>query len=455
MDIDFIFWKKILDNFSKKHHLKTPFTDLPPLKIIYNSIIDNYLLVNHNYTQVNKKQLINKLFEESIIFDILDIIQTNRNKYDLKIMTFLDEYKLLSRNEIIDWISLNGSLLLKDFPDIIKKHHLNIEPSLLELFGDFVSIDILLEVEEFITQHHTYIMHTVKHKIILQYYSKNTPNPDLLQRIFQRIALMLLFTKKKGTLKISIWDCELSKKFPSDSTNKILGVREVNSGCTKFNIFSEHLGEIYIWRREEVEKVLVHELIHALGLDFFMYPEKFNTTMKQQFNLPKSIEIRLGEAYVETWANLINTVLVSYLSKQKKDFKLFMSNLYYEFKFSLLQCTKILKFYGFQCFQDCKHAVYSRDTTDFFKQKSSIFSYYLVKTMIFFNLNSFLKYCGLYNDNILCFQQKNFPEFYTLINQSINNIKFSSLMDTIISQKLEINCSILENSLRMTLLELF
>lgn len=444
-------WKSILDNFKTSHQISTPFTDLPPLQIIYNTVIDNYLLAEQNYHNTNVRKHLNKPFENSIFFEILEILSSNSEKYDIKTQTFLEEYTLMSREEIINWVSTRGNTLLKDFPEIIKKYNLQIDPSLLELFGDFVSPDILLEVEEFITHHYTYKLTTSQHQVILHYHSQTVPNTKLLQRLFQRITFMLLFTKKKGVLKISIWECISTKKFPSN--HKTLGVREVNSGCTKFNIFSQSPGEIFIWRREELEKVLIHELIHALGLDFFMYPEKFNQTMKKQFNLPKSIEIRLGEAYVEIWANLINCALVSYLSKEEKDFQLFVDNLYYEFLFSLLQCTKILKFYGFQCFQDCKKAVYNKEDSELFQQNSSIFSYYLVKTMIFFNLEQFLQFCGLHNRNIMCFQKKNFPKFYSFITKSINNTKFSSLMDKIISQKLEIKCPILEKSLRMTLLE--
>ena len=347
-------------------------------------------------------------------------------------------------------MSTYGHKLLTLFPQIIRKHQIKIDQSFLELFGDFVSVDILLEVEEFITNEFTFIMVTDDHTIMLKYHSRQEPSKQVLDRLANRIALLLTFTKKKGELKLNIWECETKKKLPQ-LPNKTLGVREVNSGCTKFSFMSDNMGEITIWRNEELGKVLLHELIHSLGLDFFRYPPRFNNILKKHFNIPTSIEIRLGESYVEMWANLINSILVSYVPSGVKNIELFFENLSYEFLFSVFQCTKILKFYGFNCFNDCRHSFKNKENIEKFQQNSSILSYYIIKTMFFQNLDNFIKFCSFHNRQLLCFQKIKFTQFFALLNKTINNTDFYTLMDKTIPV-INTNTVSLQQSLRMTLL---
>ena len=61
-------------------------------------------------------------------------------------------------------------------------------------------------------------------------------------------------------------------------------------------------------------------MIHTLKLDFMGYPEDLKLDIIQKFNIPVSIELRLGEAYVETWAVLLNTIYVSF-TKSKMNIK--------------------------------------------------------------------------------------------------------------------------------------
>jgi hypothetical protein len=67
-------------------------------------------------------------------------------------------------------------------------------------------------------------------------------------------------TQNNKDVNIYIVLSRLEKKFPTDT--KIMGVTNANSG------YNDSMNDyIFIWRKEEFEKVLFHELIHSFNLD--------------------------------------------------------------------------------------------------------------------------------------------------------------------------------------------
>ena len=86
---------------------------------------------------------------------------------------------------------------------------------------------------------------------------------DLLKRI-KIIVFMIEYLKEKTQnnkdVTIYLVLSSLEKKFPTN--NKIMGVKNANSG------YNDSMKDIiFIWRKEEFEKVLFHELIHNFELD--------------------------------------------------------------------------------------------------------------------------------------------------------------------------------------------
>ena len=60
---------------------------------------------------------------------------------------------------------------------------------------------------------------------------------------------------KENQLNINIW---LTNEIKTFTSKYYLGIQNINSGLTFHN---NKLGQIYIFRKEEVSKVLIHELI--------------------------------------------------------------------------------------------------------------------------------------------------------------------------------------------------
>ena len=100
------------------------------------------------------------------------------------------------------------------------------------------------------------------------HFSASTSNIILykkcIQKILLRITMMRSLFDNKKPLDIWIFLSNYKKIIPS---NKILCSDNVNSGSSTTYLYNNDNGVICIWRKEEIYKVLVHELFHAFRID--------------------------------------------------------------------------------------------------------------------------------------------------------------------------------------------
>jgi hypothetical protein len=306
-------------------------------------------------------------------------------------------------------------------------------------------------------------------------------NEDVIRRIISKLFVLIdLFTNAENTTyHIYIWLSDLKKYKPKSHqhehqhkqhnhrmiSKKTFQSQHINSGATVHNLLEETV-ELFIWRKEEIEKVLLHEMIHTLKLDFMGYPEDLKLDIIQKFNIPVSIELRLGEAYVETWALLLNTIFVSFTKskmkikkqckiKSNEFFKLFAMEIF----FTLFQSSKILRYFGYECITGCKVPLQKSEnpkemSQTLFEQETSVFSYYLIKAGILMNLGDFLKFCCKNNKSLLQFVES--PVNYDKLHEVfIESAKKNKLLNDMTSLKINLDENeLLDNTMRMTLYEL-
>ena len=152
--------------------------------------------------------------------------------------------------------------------------------------------------------------------VTIHIYSKGEPLNQFIHHLLTCLQLITNITdteNRKITLNYYLTD---QKKIASSTIDK----NEVNSGSCSY---SPTEATIHIWRKEEILKVTIHELIHALGFDYRDPPEiteYYNT----KYNLESS-EIRSYEAYTEIWASLINCYLLSQNVTKKKQHVFFQN----------------------------------------------------------------------------------------------------------------------------------
>ena len=362
----------------------------------------------------------------------------------LKFIKFIKKSKLINENDKILISKSKTNIKNENIINILNKYLIYypkyevFDNFIKKLMNRFVSFDILLDVEKNLNKVSIYNSNNINITII----HKNKINKKLIKNIFNRIYLMIELSDKQISQEINIVIFLSNNK--KKINNGIVGSLNANSGSTSF--FMNHYSEIVIWRKEELQKVLLHELIHLLFLD---YKFEIENNVKSIFNINKNTNILLNEAYTETFANLINIIIVSI--ENKKDLQNLLET---EIHFSLFQTSKILKHYKFKCIKDCKKGFIKTKENEIklFEQNTSIFSYYIVKSMFLYNYNLFIKY--LVNYNIDLFKTSSNKNFLNkLLQKCLLNESYINEINRLLKFFNKITGKHFKKNLRMTIIE--
>jgi hypothetical protein len=198
---------------------------------------------------------------------------------------------------------------------------------------------------------------------------------------------------------------------------------------TAFTLACPHSkNEIYIYRFEEWFKVLIHESFHCFGLDFARMSQEM--VHKKMFSIfPINYDLRFYETYCEMWAEIINIIFISVNSYSSNETKINMNkliktienHLYLEQMFSLFQCAKVLNFYGLT-YRD----ILQKSNKIHYKEKTSVFSYYILKSIVMFYYNDFIEWCYIHNNKSLEFTktQNNINQFFEFIKTRYNSDEY-------------------------------
>ena len=201
------------------------------------------------------------------------------------------------------------------------------------------------------------------------------------------------------SLDIYIYLTPFKKRLP-ENKSEVIGPINANTGYT---YRCEKKNEIVIYRQEEWFKVLLHETIHAFGIDFDKEEDDNSiTVLRKIFSLPQEINIRMSETYSEIWARIMNVAFQTYFknppslesrtAKQfKKNFEMYLN---LESIFSLYQCIKILDFMGvnYQVLID-ESENSKKMMRAFYRENTHVFAYYVLTSILLHNNGDFLSWC--------------------------------------------------------------
>lgn len=219
-------------------------------------------------------------------------------------------------------------------------------------------------------------------RVSLNVYSKNKyTNIDDIVNVLNFYIFTLNRSGPKShepVVNITLYLTSLKKMFPA-KLNSVIGVNNVNSGVTVFNQDNRY---IVLYRKEELFKVLLHELIHFYRIDFHEYDNAYDDYFIGAYNIsvkdpPKNMKnpLALFESYTETLA-CYGHLLTRYLFKGiKVDTESIEKALKKETIHYRKQAAKVLIFGGL-----------SEDT--------HVFSYYVAKAAVYSNWSVF---CNLLN----------------------------------------------------------
>jgi hypothetical protein len=266
------------------------------------------------------------------------------------------------------------------------------------------------------------------------------------------------------TFTVYLYFTNLEKKLPNTS----ISILDENNVNTAFTTTCPLDSEIVVFRREEWFKVFIHETFHNFALDFSDM-NNFECHNHILSIFPVKSSVNLYESYTEFWAEIVNTLFCSFFSlKNKNNVQEFMKNAEYLIRFertySFFQLVKTLDFMGLKytdLYSKSEHSVMLRN--NLYKENTNVLAYYVIKTILLNNYQSFLSWCKNNNLSLLQFK-KTIPNQRSFCLFIEKNYKTKMMLDAVRSSDffLQIlkgynrtkHVNYLLNNMRMTICEL-
>lgn len=264
-------------------------------------------------------------------------------------------------------------------------------------------------------------------------FSNETIDDELIEKIDSIFNFFDIITKKNNNYHLEIF-LSSKKKYLNENFDVIFP-DNINSGATLPGKF------IYIFRKEELIKVLFHELVHYLNLDMIEYQDEFKS-LYHKINLEADM-INPNEAYTETLALLLLNIWEYYYLNIDIDINYYLNKkLTIELGWSYFQICKILKYFG--CYNSYEDLFTNKCI---FKQKTNVLSYFFLKTYFLQNINLILKDFKI-NSLYVNYSKIKSIIYYTNLQDRI----FSNNINTILKSYDNTNKSLEYYSLRMSCL---
>jgi hypothetical protein len=204
-----------------------------------------------------------------------------------------------------------------------------------------------------------------------------------------------------NTLNIYIYLTKFKKTLPHNTS---LFVNDYTSKITKYNINTGYTtkcvkaSEIIIYRKEEWFKVLLHELMHHLDLDYSgMEIENIDSNINNLLHIFPEYKTQSHEAYAEIWALLLNTSFYTFLNLSNKydNYNKFIdnfnNNMHNEIVHSTFQVVKIMNFYN----TTYSNFINNENKNIFLCDINipPIISYFVIKLILLTHYNCFVEFC--------------------------------------------------------------
>jgi len=382
----------------------------------YEYIVDYLKTTNYNfnYKPIISKSLIKffKLIYKQIKQSYLEVIKIKLNKKVINNNYKLKTNKFISKN-IVN--SINNTV--KEYYNFsCKLNDLNVNINYAKLQSD-------------------YNIEKIKNDIY---------------NILACLYLIKSFCKKSdfNNINIYLYKTKFSKHLPQNNV-KILDCEHVNSGYT---LLGNSYRDLIIYREEEWFKVFIHECFHAFKLDFNGELSK-EASDKINKIIPIKNTIKIEEAYSETWAKILNCCIYSYTTTHnvKKFIKTCVLILKYEIYYSIIQMNKVLLYNNiiYDYINDNKTNKINLST---YIEKSNVFSYYVISTILLFNYREFIKLTLENNETICNFNKttENIDNLVSFIERKISKKRFIKIIHLFQNHHIIFN----NNALSMSLVEL-
>jgi hypothetical protein len=178
------------------------------------------------------------------------------------------------------------------------------------------------------------------------------------------------------------------EKYVPSSNDHLVNEKHAN---TAFTYSCSHNNKIVLYRKEDWFKTFIHETFHCLGLDFSGHPsaDKYNPRIAQLFTgVDSATDFRIYESYCEVWAQVINHLFaLNRKSRVKSD--AFIKPLRKDTAFTIYQMQKYLRIYE----SSYNNLLYPLKPKYIYQEDTNVFSYYVLRSFLLWNLDAFLQFC--------------------------------------------------------------
>ena len=201
---------------------------------------------------------------------------------------------------------------------------------------------------------------------------------------FDYMCFLLYYFEVPLTMKLDVCLINYTGKKKLPLKNKLLTSEHINSGVT-FRMSNTH-SKIIVYRHEEMSKVLLHEIIHGLNIDFDYIDISHEESLMKLFC--KESKLTINETFTDSLTCLLNTIIYTIFETRRnpeKFLKTVRSNWSKEYNFMKAQCYKILRHMNYSEAIDKKCTVKLKEGTH-------ALAYYVLKAVILSNLNMYLKF---------------------------------------------------------------
>ena len=341
-------------NIKSEHNIQR--AEVEPYLSLLNSVDNVATSVQHKILNIDDK-LSHKLLLNNTVNELNNIITQRKTINDLT--TF--DCKKIIRND-----------------DKIKQ---NIMEMLCESL--FIPFSIVQWIE---TQcDHCYIM--TWDKVTIHVLNDSNVDDTMLREIVKIVKWMIVIKgQQEPILNIYIY---LSKCKKEIGENMQLGFNEINSGVSYGGRW------LQIFRKEELYKVLIHELIHNMTMDIDR-SISFSKELSNFHMHPDSQPLIVNEGYVEALSVYFYAI---YISNGSGVHEIILD----EEKFTIYQINKIFKHYKI------KNIDYFSKENNFI-QNTNVIPYFLLKYLFLINIRYFVR----------CFDDKS--KTVLLLKRSLNKL---------------------------------
>lgn len=287
----------------------------------------------------------------------------------------------------------------KEMNNFLKPKEFNIIPELLQ---NDINTNLIYQ---------TVYKYNIFGKEITIYITEETYNIEEYNECIKRMLILfstyLKYSTRKCSNKLSIFlfFSKLKKSLPEYGEQ--MERHNLNNAYT-YPCSSD--SELIIYRKEEWFKVFCHESIHNLGLDFSVTDDTVSKDLILQI-FPIKSNVRLYEAYTETWAKIMNCIFSS-TYEYNDNFDEFINRFNYlickERVFAILQTVKILNYMGLK-YQDL-YDTNSANRDQLYYEKTYLISYFVINAILLNNYQEFINWCLKNNINVLQFDNENYEK---------------------------------------------